>query len=83
MAMVAKSDALRLLEEMLDLRPQTLTGGECLKDLEAWDSLSTLMFIGLVDREFGVPLPGNRVAQCKTVDELCSLIGEAARSLAA
>jgi acyl carrier protein len=81
--MIAKHEALRLLEEMLDLRPQSLAGDERLRDLEAWDSLSTLMFIGLVDRKFGVPLPGNRVAQCQTVDELCSLLGEAARDRAA
>ncbi len=62
---------------------QTLTGGERLNDLEAWDSLSTMMFIALVDKKFGVPLPGNRVAQCRTVDELCGLIGEAAVGRAA
>lgn len=81
--MVTKADTLRLLEEMLNLPPQSLTGGERLADLDGWDSLSTLMFIAHVDLAYGMPLPGGRVAQCKTVDELCGVVSEAASSRAA
>jgi acyl carrier protein len=75
--MITKHDALRLIEEMLDMRAGILTGSERLKDLEAWDSLSTLVFIAAVDKRFGVPLPGHRVAQCQTVDDLCGLLTDA------
>jgi acyl carrier protein len=81
--MILKDETLRLLEEMLDLPPHTLKGSERLKDLEAWDSLSTLIFIGAVDKQHGMPLPGGRVAQCQTIDELCVLVWEAAKARAA
>ena len=81
--MLAKTDGLRLLEQMLELPARTLSGTERLRELEGWDSLSTMMFIALVDKQFGVPLAGNRVAACQTVDELCALLGEAAANRAA
>jgi acyl carrier protein len=83
MEMATKQAALRLLEEMLDLGPQTLTGSERLADLEAWDSLSVVVFIAQVDKQLGVPLPGGRVAKSQTVDELCRLVMEAAAAKAA
>ena len=69
-------DGLRFLEQMLDLAPHTLTGAERLKDVETWDSLSTMLFIASVDKQFGVPLAGNRVIRCQTVAELCALLEE-------
>ena len=76
-------NALRFLEEMLDLPSASLTGAERLSDVEAWDSLSTIAFIAQVDKQFGVPLPGNRVAACRTVADLCELIEEASARRAA
>jgi acyl carrier protein len=72
---MTKQDGLRLLEETLGLQPHTLAGNEKLRDLELWDSLSTMSFIAMVDKKFGLPLPGNRVVRCKTVDELIGLLG--------
>jgi len=74
---MTRPDALRLLEETLELR-NSLTGEEKLTELEGWDSLSTMAFIAMADRVFGVPLPGNRVVACQTVDELIGLLGVAA-----
>jgi hypothetical protein len=70
------ADRLRFIEGMLDMAPYTLTGGEALKDLEAWDSLSTMLFIATVDRKLGLPLRGDRVTCCQTVNDLCALLGE-------
>ncbi len=81
--MVSKADTLRLLEEMLNLPAGSLAGAEQLSALDGWDSLSTLMFIAHVDKAFGVPLPGGRVAQCKTVEELCAVVAEATAARAA
>jgi acyl carrier protein len=72
---MTKQDALRLLEESLEMAPHTLTGGETLRSLENWDSLSTLAFIAMVDKELGLAMPGNQVARCRTVDELLELLG--------
>jgi acyl carrier protein len=72
-----------LLEETLDLEPHSLTGTEKLADLQAWDSLSTLAFIAMVDQELGLPLPGNQVVRCRTVDDLLELMRQAAPAQAA
>ena len=80
---MTKQDALRLLEETLELRPHTLTGGESSREVEGWDSMSTMAFIAMADQEFGLPLPGNQVAACQTVDELLGLLGASATSRAA
>jgi acyl carrier protein len=76
-------DALHLLEETLELRPNTLSGTERLADLEAWDSLSALTLIAAVDKKLGLPLPGARVARCRTVAELCDVLTDAAARRAA
>jgi acyl carrier protein len=80
---MSRQDGLRLLEEALGVTPHTLSGGEKLRDLELWDSLSTMTFIGLVDKKFGLPLQGSRVARCQTVEELISLLGPDASHRAA
>jgi len=60
-----------------------LTGGEKLRDLEGWDSLSTMAVIARVDKELGLPLPGNRVARCQTIAELLDLLADASVNRAA
>jgi acyl carrier protein len=80
---MTRHDVLRLLEETLDLPADTLQGGERLRDLEAWDSLSAVAFIAMVDQKFGLPLPGNRVVACRTVDDLIGLLGDAVSGRAA
>ena len=73
---MGKPEGMRLLEQMLELGPNTLTAERRLRDLEGWDSLATMTFIALIDRELGVPLPGSRVARCQTVGELMGLVTE-------
>ncbi len=80
---MTRQDALRLLEKTLEMGSYSLTGGETLRDLENWDSLSTMTFIAMADKELGLPLPGNRVARCQTVDDLLELLGAASTNRAA
>jgi len=80
---MTRQDGLRMLEETLGLDPHTLVGGERLRSLELWDSLSTIAFIAMVDKKFGLPLSGNRVARCQTVDELVGLLGQSRADQAA
>ena len=80
---MTRQDGLRLLDKTLDLGPNTLTGKEALRDVFGWDSLSTLAFITVVDKEIGLPLQGNQVAQCQTVDDLLGLLGIASAVRAA
>ncbi len=76
-------EALRFLEEVIEMKPLSLVGGERLQDLELWDSLSTLSFIAMIDKRFGLPLPVSRVLRCRTVDELIVLLKPVESSRAA
>jgi len=80
---MTKQDAVRLLEETLEMKPNSLTGPEHLRDLELWDSLSTMSFIAMVDKKFGVRLPGSSVVRCKTVNDLLDLMKPKTNSKAA
>ncbi len=80
---MTRQDALRMLEKTLAMSPHTLTGGEDLGEIAAWDSLSTLEFICTVDKIMGLPLRGNQVARCQTVEELIGLLGIAPDARAA
>jgi hypothetical protein len=75
-----RADLLRLFEQTLRLPEHSLTGRELLPAVPNWDSLTTLSFIVMVDRKFGMPLKGSRVLACKTVDELLDLIEIARRA---
>jgi len=62
------------LDELLDLPPGTLRGGEALEDLEDWDSVAVISFIAMADTEYSVVLPPKEIAACKTVDDLAEMI---------
>jgi acyl carrier protein len=64
----------RNLEEILDLEPGTLKGGEALSDLESWDSVAALGFIGMAYEKYNVTIPAIHLPECKTVDNLSALI---------
>jgi len=71
---MTKKEFLALLEEILEETPGTLTGPESLeKDVKGWDSLAVLSFIAMADEHFGVALSSNRLANCKTVNDLIGL----------
>lgn len=71
---MSRPDLLRFFEETLRLPEHCLTGREPLPTVPNWDSMTTLNFIAMVDRKFGVPLKGSRVLACHTVDQLLDLI---------
>ncbi len=71
------TDFLLALDEMLELDPGTLTGGEALEDLENWDSLAVISFIALVDEKLGLVVEGEKLVKAKTVADLLSLAGVA------
>jgi acyl carrier protein len=71
-----KSEFLRLLDELVESEPGTLQGAEALSDVEGWDSIAVMGFIGLVDEQFEVALSPKRLAACKTVNDLIALVGD-------
>jgi acyl carrier protein len=62
------------LDEILELEPGTIRGGEELNGLEAWDSVAVLSFIALADSEYGVALPPKEIAECRTTGDLAQLM---------
>ena len=66
---------LKLLDELLEFEPGTLRGDESLAGLSKWDSLAIIGFIALLDQHFGLSVPAVRITNCKTVADLCSLVG--------
>ena len=69
----------RLLEETIGAATSSLTGAEKLRDIHAWDSMSTLLFIAMADKRFGLCLPASQVLRCQTVAELLALLGNTPR----
>ena len=69
-----KDAFLRQMEEMLEMDPGALTGGEALADLAAWDSLAVLGLIALADSAFQKSLDPPTIAQAVTVGDLYALV---------
>lgn len=63
-----------LMDELLELDPGTLQGPELLAQLEAWDSLSIVSFMGMAKTKAGVTVSPKQIAQCKTVSDLYGLV---------
>ena len=71
-----KAEFYQNLDELLELGPGTIKGSELLADLEAWDSMAVLSFIAMADEKYGVNIRANRIAECKSVDDLAAAICE-------
>ena len=70
-----KNEFYERLDELLELEPGTIKGGELLKDLPRWDSLAVMGFIALLDRDFSVRVAGSRIVACDSVADLEKLTG--------
>lgn len=66
---------LSLLEKMQELDPGTLQGQEPLESIH-WDSLALMNFIALADESLDVTVSPAKVARCKTVNDLATLMGD-------
>jgi acyl carrier protein len=60
-------------QEILELPPGSLQGGERLSDLEQWDSLAMMSFIALANEKCGVTLSPRQLLGCQTVDDLMAM----------
>jgi acyl carrier protein len=64
------------VEELLELPHGSLQGDRPLDGLSEWDSFAVISFIALADSTYSVILPPERIAECRTVDDLADLIEE-------
>ena len=71
-----RKEFLQLLEEILELDEDTLTGSENLPDLPNWSSLTLIGLIAMVDEEFGITLSPNSILESGNVDGFIALLGD-------
>jgi len=71
---ITRKDFLVLLDNLLELAPDTLIGDETLAD-QGWDSLRLIEFMSLVDAKLGLSISPPVLTKCKTVDDLVALVG--------
>jgi acyl carrier protein len=69
----------RCVEEVLDVAPGTLEGGEKLAEIEGWDSMAVLGFLAMADQRYSAIIPPRRIPECRTVDDLADLIQQYAK----
>ena len=63
-------DWLRLVEQTLEVEPNTLKGSDVLTSISKWDSLAVVQYLAMMDRHFGVTVCYEQIAPCKTLDDL-------------
>jgi len=65
-----KPEFLAMMDELLEQPPGSIHREDQLADLEDWDSLALISFMAKVNTSYGVILSPQRIAQCKTVNDL-------------
>ena len=73
---MTKNEFLNELEEILEADAGTITGDEVLNNLAGWDSLTTMVFIAMVDEKFNINISASKLADSKNVGDLISLLGD-------
>lgn len=63
-----------MMDELLEQAPGTINAEDRLADLEDWDSLTLMSFMAKVNTSYGLILSPQRIAQCKTVNDLEELL---------
>jgi acyl carrier protein len=73
---MTRREFLRKFEAILDAPPEApLSGIEFFADL-AWDSLTVLSCIALINKEFHVTLPTEEIFACQKVNDLIDLVAD-------
>lgn len=72
---MTRDEFLQALDELLELESGTLRGPEKLDELETWDSLAIVSFMGMAKARCDVSLTAKSIAGCQTVDDLYRLAG--------
>lgn len=67
-------EKLNLLEEMMELEENTLSGKENLEDIDEWDSMSKLYLVSWVKKNMKKTLTIEEIKQFSTVNDICNYI---------
>lgn len=68
-------EKLNLLLDLFELEEGELTPEMKLEDVEAWDSMTKLSLIVLMDDEFNKKLTGEQIRMFKTVQDILDFMG--------
>lgn len=68
-------EKLNVLEEILELDENTLSGTERLEDIEEWDSLSKLYLVSWVKKSMKKRLTIEEIKNFETVNDICEYLG--------
>jgi len=68
------SKKLELLEEMLELDAGTLQPDMELDGIDEWDSMASLMFIVLMDEQFGKAINGEDIKKLATIQDVLDIM---------
>jgi hypothetical protein len=67
-------EKLDLLEDMMELEENTLSGKENLEDIDEWDSMSKLYLVSWVKKNMKKKLTTEEIVQFRTVNDICEYI---------
>ena len=70
---MTREEFLLLIDELLELDPGSLKGPEKLAELENWDSLSIVSFMGLARARLDRTVSAKEIAACECVGDLYTL----------
>lgn len=71
---MTRAEFIRILEDLIELNPGTLSGSTRLADIQNWDSLAVIGFIAAADEHLAASVPAQRIYQCETIDQLLDLL---------
>jgi len=62
------------LKEAFEEPPENLGPSTVLRDLDGWDSLTSVMIVAEIYADYGVQISGDEMRDCRTVFDLISLV---------
>ena len=71
---MTEAEFYELLSEALDVEMSEIYSETLLSDLEEWDSIGQLSFIGLLDDRFGGSVDVEKLEECHTCADLRNLV---------
>ncbi len=73
---MSEREKLALLEDLFELEEGELTMETCLDDIEAYDSMTRLSLIVMMEDEFGIKLDGATIKGFATVGDILAKMDE-------
>ena len=76
---MTRAEFIRILEEVIEADPGTLSGSTRLADIQNWDSLAVIGFIAAADEHLAASVPAQKIYQCETIDQILDLLNDKLR----